>query len=330
MLSRMQKSSSPAAALAADPAVEMACDVAEGLARRPKRVPAKYLYDGLGSRLFEAICELPWYTITRSECALLSAHAEAIMCGPGACGTVVEFGCGSGAKLSMLLSAVEGRATDVHLVDISETALVQSVQALSRHPGVTLTTHQAGYEAGLGAALHGRGGAGRALVLFLGSNIGNLSSEEADRFLREIGSRCRPGDRLLLGADLVKPEAALVAAYDDPLGVTAAFNRNLLVRLNRELDADFDLDLFEHRVSWNAAASRIEVHLESLADQLVCIRGAGCCVELAEGERIWTESVYKYEPEDIVALGARAGFARRAQWIEPESRFALSLFEREQ
>ena len=330
MLSRMQKSSSPAAALAADPAVEMACDVAEGLARRPKRVPAKYLYDGLGSRLFEAICELPWYTITRSECALLSAHAEAIMCGPGACGTVVEFGCGSGAKLSMLLSAVEGRATDVHLVDISETALVQSVQALSRHPGVTLTTHQAGYEAGLGAALHGRGGAGRALVLFLGSNIGNLSSEEADRFLREIGSRCRPGDRLLLGADLVKPEAALVAAYDDPLGVTAAFNRNLLVRLNRELDADFDLDLFEHRVSWNAAASRIEVHLESLADQLVCIRGAGCCVELAEGERIWTESVYKYEPEDIVALGARAGFARRAQWLEPESRFALSLFEREQ
>ena len=330
MLSRMQKSSSPAAALAADPAVEMACDVAEGLARRPKRVPAKYLYDGLGSRLFEAICELPWYTITRSECALLSAHAEAIMCGPGACGTVVEFGCGSGAKLSMLLSAVEGRATDVHLVDISETALAQSVQALSRHPGVTLTTHQAGYEAGLGAALHGRGGAGRALVLFLGSNIGNLSSEEADRFLREIGSRCRPGDRLLLGADLVKPEAALVAAYDDPLGVTAAFNRNLLVRLNRELDADFELDLFEHRVSWNAAASRIEVHLESLADQLVCIRGAGCCVELAEGERIWTESVYKYEPEDIVALGARAGFARRAQWIEPESRFALSLFEREQ
>ena len=330
MLSRMQKSSGPAAALAADPAVEMACDVAEGLARRPKRVPAKYLYDGLGSRLFEAICELPWYTITRSECALLSAHAEAIMCGPGACGTVVEFGCGSGAKLSMLLSAVEGRATDVHLVDISETALAQSVQALSRHPGVTLTTHQAGYEAGLGAALHGRGGAGHALVLFLGSNIGNLSSEEADRFLREIGSRCRPGDRLLLGADLVKPEAALVAAYDDPLGVTAAFNRNLLVRLNRELDADFDLDLFEHRVFWNADASRIEVHLENLADQLVCIRGAGCCVELAAGERIWTESVYKYEPEDIVALGARAGFARRAQWIEPESRFALSLFEREQ
>ncbi len=329
MLSRMQKSSSPAAAVAADPAVEMACDVAEGLARRPKRVPAKYLYDGVGSRLFEAICELPWYTITRSECALLSAHAEAIMCGPGACATVVEFGCGSGAKLSMLLSAVEGRATDVHLVDISETALAQSVQALSRHPGVTLTTHQVGYEAGLGAALQGRGGAGHALVLFLGSNIGNLSSEEADRFLREIGSRCRPGDRLLLGADLVKPEAALVAAYDDPLGVTAAFNRNLLVRLNRELDADFDLDLFEHRVSWNAAASRIEVHLESLADQLVCIRGAGCCVELAEGERIWTESVYKYEPEDIVALGARAGFARRAQWIEPESRFALSLFERE-
>ena len=325
----MQESSSPAAALAADPTVEMASDVAEGLARRPKRVPAKYLYDALGSRLFEAICELPWYTITRGECALLAARAEAVMCGPAACDTVVELGCGSGAKLSMLLSAVEGRATDVHLVDISETALEQSVQALSRHRGVRLTTHRAAYEAGLEAALQRPGRAGRALVLFLGSNIGNLASEEADRFLREIRSQCRPGDRLLLGADLVKPEAALVAAYDDPLGVTAAFNKNLLVRLNRELDADFDLDLFEHRVLWNAGASRIEVHLESLADQLVCIRGAGCCVDVAEGERIWTESVYKYEPEDVVALGARAGFARRAQWIEPESRFALSLFERE-
>ena len=326
----MRESSSPAAALAADPTVEMACDVAEGLTRRPKQVPAKYLYDALGSRLFEAICELPWYTITRAERALLAAHAEAVMCGPGACGTVVELGCGSGAKLSLLLSAAGRRATDVHLVDISETALAQSVQALSGHRGVTLTTHRAAYEAGLAAALQRSGGAGRALVLFLGSNIGNLSSAEADRFLREIRDRCRPGDRLLLGADLVKPEAALVAAYDDPLGVTAAFNRNLLVRLNRELDADFDLDLFEHRVVWNAAASRIEVHLESLADQLVCIRGAGCCVNVAEGERIWTESVYKYAPEDIVALAARAGLARRAQWIEPDARFALSLFEREQ
>ena len=326
----MHESSSPAATLAADPTVELARDVAEGLARRPRQVPAKYLYDALGSRLFEAICELPWYTITRSECALLAAHAEAVMCGPGACSTVVELGCGSGAKLSMLLSAVEGRSTDVHLVDISETALAQSLQVLSRHRGVTLTAHEAAYEAGLEAALRRPGGADRALVLFLGSNIGNLSPEEADRFLHEIRCRCRPGDRLLLGADLVKPEAALVTAYDDPLGVTAAFNRNLLVRLNRELDADFDLDLFEHRVLWNPDASRIEVYLESLADQLVCIRDAGCCIDLAEGERIWTESVYKYEPEDIVALGARAGLARREQWIEPECRFALTLFEREQ
>ncbi len=325
----MHEPSSPAATLAADPTVEMAAEVAEGLTRRPKRVPTKYLYDALGSRLFEAICELPWYTITRGECALLAAHAESIMCGPGASDTVVELGCGSGAKLSMLLSAAEGRSTDVHLVDISETALAQSVQVLSRHRGVQLTTHRAAYEAGLEAALQRPPGAAGALVLFLGSNIGNLAPEEADRFLHEIRSRCRPGDRLLLGADLVKPEAALVAAYDDPLGVTAAFNKNLLVRLNRELDADFDPDLFEHCVVWNAAASRIEVHLESRADQLVCIRGAGCCVDIAEGERIWTESVYKYEPEDVVALGARAGFARRAQWIEPESQFALSLFERE-
>ncbi len=141
-------------------------------------------------------------------------------------------------------------------------------------------------------------------------------------------AQCRPGDRLLLGADLVKGEADLVLAYDDPLGVTAAFNKNLLARINRELDADFDLELFAHRVLWNAEAARIEVHLESLADQLVCIRGAGCCVQIDHGERIWTESSYKYEPDGVVAMGERAGFVRRTQWIEADSQFALTLFER--
>ena len=309
-------------------AESLARDVADGLTSRPRQLPAKYLYDALGSRLFEAICELPWYTITRGEHALLAAHAHAIMDGPDACDRVVELGCGNGAKLSALLSAARGRATEVHLVDISETALAQSMQALAGHRRVTLATHHAAYEAGLREALRRPAGAGRALVLFLGSNIGNLAAAEADRFLREIRDQCRPGDRLLLGADLVKPEPALVAAYDDPLGVTAAFNKNLLVRLNRELDADFDLSLFEHRVLWNTDASRIEVHLESRAEQVVCLRGAGCCIRLAAGERIWTESVCKYDPQGILAMGARAGFAHRAQWIEPESQFALSLFER--
>ena len=323
----MSESVSTPAVLDIDPTVDLARDVAEGLAKQPKQLPAKYLYDALGSQLFEAICELPWYKITRGEYALLTQQAGAVMSDFGDISSVVELGSGSGAKLSVLLSAIDGRAMRVHLIDISETALERSALTLARHSSVTLVAHQTAYEVGLGHALDRPSRDGPALVLFLGSNIGNLGPQEADRFLRDIRDRCRPGDRLLLGADLVKPESDLLLAYDDPLGVTAAFNKNLLVRLNRELDADFDLSLFEHRVLWNAEASRVEVYLESRADQLVCIRGAGCCVTVADGERIWTESAYKYEADGLVTMGQRAGFARRAQWIEPESQFALTLFE---
>ena len=320
---------SPLATAAADPTIEMAREIAEGFARRPRAIPAKYLYDALGSKLFEAICELPWYRITRGERSLLEAHAAAIMSAAGGCDTVVELGGGSGEKLSVLLAAAAGRALDVHLVDISPAALAQSERNLAAHLSVTLHAHEADYEAGVRDALRRRRTDGRALVLFLGSNIGNLAPDEADRFLRELRRACRAGDRLLLGADLVKPEAELLLAYDDPIGLTAAFNKNVLARLNRELDADFDLLEFDHCVEWNAAASRIEVHLVSRADQLVCIRGAGCCTRIDEGERIWTESSYKYEPEDIVEMGARAGFHTSEQWIEDESRFALTLFESE-
>ena len=325
----MQEAHGTAATLGADPTIEMAREVAEGFARRPREIPAKYLYDALGSKLFEAICELPWYRITRGERSLLAAHAGAVMAASGGCGTVVELGGGSGEKLSVLLAAAEGRALDVHLVDISPAALAQSERTLAAHPSATLHAHEADYETGVRAALRRRRTDGRALVLFLGSNIGNLAPDEADRFLQDLRRACRPGDRLLLGADLVKPEAELLLAYDDPLGLTAAFNKNVLARLNRELDADFDLLEFDHCVEWNAVASRIEVYLVSRAEQLVCIRGAGCCTRIDEGERIWTESSYKYEPEGIVEMGARAGFATCEQWIEHESRFALTLFESE-
>ncbi len=325
----MQELRSSVATVDADPTIEMAREVAEGLARKPKQIPAKYLYDPLGSQLFEAICKLPWYKITRAEQSLLTAHAPAIMQASGGCGTVVELGGGSGDKLSVLLSAANGRALDVHLVDISPAALAQSERTLAAHRSVKVNAHQADYETGLRGALRERPADGRALVLFLGSNIGNLSPGEADCFLRELRGGCRPGDRLLLGADLVKPESELLLAYDDPLGLTAAFNKNVLVRLNRELDADFDLYEFDHCVVWNAGASRIEVYLESRTDQLVCVRGAGCCISIDAYERIWTESSYKYEPAGIVEMGERAGFATREQWIEPESRFALTLFESE-
>ena len=327
----MREPVSASATLDIDPDLEFAQDVAEGLARRPKQLPAKCLYDALGSRLFEAICELPWYNITRGECALLEQHAEAIVSELGDGATLVELGSGNGTKLAVLLSALDGsgRAARVHLVDISTTALQLSAATLSRHAAVTVVRHEATYEAGLRAALDQRNATGLALVMFLGSNIGNLGPEETHRFLTHVRYQCRRGDRFLLGADLVKPEADLLLAYDDPLGVTAAFNKNLLARVNRELDADFDLGLFAHRVLWNGDASRVESYLESQVEQLVCIRSAGCCVLFDQGERIWTESSYKYEPDGVVALGAESGFARRAQWIEPQSRFALTLFEAE-
>lgn len=324
----MHDSPTSAGALDVDPTVEFAHEVTDGLGLRPKQLPTRYLYDALGSQLFEAICELPWYKITRGEQRLLETHAHAIMCDEGPVEAIVELGSGSGAKLSTLLTATDGHEVAVHLVDVSPTALDQSALTLSRHPAVSVVRHRMPYEAGLHEALSRMADVGPAMVLFLGSNIGNLSPEDARRFVADMHTQCRSGDRLLIGADLVKPEAELLLAYDDPLGVTAAFNKNLLARVNRELDADFDLEMFAHRVLWNADASRIEVYVESLADQLVCIRGAGCCVQLDDGERIWTESSYKYNLESIVSLGEEAGFVRRAQWHDDSSKFALTLFEK--
>ena len=311
----------------ANPSVAMAHDVAAGLERRPRQIRARYLYDTLGSRLFEAICALPWYRITRAEAGLLATYAPAILPADAGCSTVVELGGGNGAKLSLLLAARAAGALDVHLVDVSREALAAARQTLSAHGAITLCAHEADYEAGLRAALARRPSHGRALVLLLGSNIGNLLPDEAEAFLRSLRAACRSGDRLLLGADLVKPEVDLLLAYDDPLGLTAAFNKNVLLRLNREFDADFDVQAFDHRVEWNAAASRIEMYLESREEQLVCIRDAGCCIHLDEGERIHTEHSCKYEPAGVAALGASAGFAVREQWIEPDARFALTLFE---
>ena len=317
------------AAAPAGPGEALARDVFEGLTGRPKRLPAKYLYDALGSRLFEAICELPWYPITRGERALLARERGAILERLDDPATLIELGGGDGEKLAVLAAglAERGRAATVHLVDISETALARASRAVARYPSVAVRGHRAAYAEGLRAAVAALDPDRSAMVLFLGSNIGNLAPGEADRFLAAIRAALRPGDSLLLGADLVKPERDLLLAYDDPLGVTASFNRNLLVRLNRELDADFELDRFEHRVVWNARESRVESYLVSRAEQTVCIPAAGCCVRFDEGEAIWTESSYKYRPDDVVELGGRAGFARGAQWIEPDAAFALTLFE---
>jgi L-histidine N-alpha-methyltransferase len=306
-----------------------AVEVARDLALNPKQLQSKYLYDALGSSLFDAICRLPWYRITRSETALLAAHADEVIRALGETkGTIVELGCGSGEKLLLLADALTRRGASalVHLIDISSQALEQTEQRLHGHRHVSVVGHWSTYEEGLRTAVLSRQKGSTMLVLLLGSNIGNFDQPAAFKFVERIRRTLEPGDLLLLGADLVKPERELLLAYDDPLGVTAAFNKNLLVRINAELGADFDLQSFSHRAVWNRQERRVEMHLVSRADQTVRIAARDLTVRFRRDEYIWTESSYKYEPDGIVDLGATAGFATRDQWIDAEARFALTLF----
>jgi dimethylhistidine N-methyltransferase len=309
-----------------------AADVRRDLALEPKQLQSKYLYDALGSSLFEAICRLPWYRITRAESRLLQRHGAAIV---GALGdelepaaTIVELGCGSGEKLLLLAEALQARGASarVHLIDVSSQALEQTEQRLNGLRHVSVVGHQSTYEEGLRRAVAARIGGSPMLVLLLGSNIGNFDPPASAAFLMRLRAALDPGDMLLLGADLTKPERDLLLAYDDPLGVTAAFNRNLLVRINRELGADFDLAAFAHRARWNASQQRIEMHLVSLADQTVHIPASNLVAAFRAGEWIWTESSYKYGVDQIVDMGVEAAFATRDQWIDDDARFALTMF----
>jgi len=319
----------PQASDTAAAADRFADDVRASLGRSPKQIPSRYLYDPLGSALFDAICHLPWYRLTASETQLLARHGSAILGALGPLARIVELGSGNGSKLVTLLASRPRAVTPlgVHLVDVSGAALVAATRALGVFDDVRVTAHEASYESGLDAVMPALAGAGRTLALFLGSNIGNYDPADSTALLGHVRSVLRPGDGLLLGADLVKPEPELLQAYDDPLGVTAAFNRNLLVRMNRELDADFDLEGFAHRAAWNSAASRVEMHLVSLRAQQVRIPRAGIVVSLERGEYIWTESSYKYEPAGVVERLESVGFARREQWIDAAARFALTLVE---
>jgi len=307
---------------------DLAADVRRDLSLTPKQLQSKYLYDELGSFLFEAICRLPWYRIARAEHALLSRHAASILSRLTDPIAMVELGCGSGEKLSILAeNAVErGRLLRIQLIDISPAALESSARALGRFRHLSIVGHRATYEVGLQRAAAGRLEAGSMLALFLGSNIGNFDPPVAGQFLQSIRKTLRRGDALLLGVDLVKPEEDLILAYDDPLGVTAAFNKNLLVRINRDLGADFRLGAFKHAAVWNAEAHRVEMHLVSRRRQRVAIPGAAFSVEFGDGESIWTESSYKYEPDTILAMGRESGFDAPVQWIDLDAGFALTLF----
>ncbi len=303
-------------------------EVARGLALHPKRLPPKYFYDTLGSRLFEAICALPWYRITRAERDLLARHGTAMVAALPQITTVIELGCGSGEKMALLLGCLPRRTVPVrvHLIDISATALALSARAVGALPHVSVVTHRAPYEIGMRQAAASRLRHGATLALFLGSNIGNFDPAEAEGFLRGVRRMLRPGDGLLLGADLVKPAPVLLHAYDDPLGLTAAFNKNVLVRINRELGGSFDLDDFDHEARWNAAESRVEMHLVCRRAVRVPITGAGATADFDVGETIWTESSYKYTPASIRAQAEHAGFDRAEQWIDTEAGFAVTLF----
>ena len=302
-------------------------EVRHYLTQRPRQLPSHYLYDDLGSALFEAICRLPWYPLTRAEMRLLESHAHEII--DAGVTAIVELGPGSGAKLSGLLAgaANDRGPLDLHLVDVSGSALAEAARALEGHRDIRIVPHRTTYEIGLERFGGARTGAGRRLALFLGSNIGNFDPPGRDVILKAMRASLARGDGLLLGVDLVKPVPDLLLAYDDPIGVTAAFNLNLLDRINRELEGDFDLFGFAHRALWNEAHSRIEMHLRSLRRQRIHVRGADLTFVMEPDETIWTESSYKYRPTEILAMLERAGFRVRSQWIEPVDRFALTLAE---
>ena len=303
-----------------------AADLADALRRQPRQIPSKYLYDELGSALFEAICRLPWYRITRAESSMLVRYSREIFRPLPRPVSLAELGCGSGEKIALLVSAAGERFPLIQLIDISKAALDMARYRLQAIGMRAVLTHHVSYEQGLVRAAQQRPRDGSFVVLFLGSNIGNFTPSVARDLLARIRRSLRPGDALLLGTDLVKPERELLLAYDDPLKVTAAFNRNLLRRINDELAGNFELDGFRHRATWNAAERRVEVHLVSVRAQRVTIPGVPIQLDLRDGELIWTESSHKYEPAQVMEDGIAAGFSGGEQWIDQDAKFALTRF----
>jgi len=305
---------------------QFAADARHYLTQSPRQMASRYFYDALGSRLFDAICELPWYRVTRAETALLARHGADILRHAGAPSRIVELGSGSGAKLAVL---AEGRdrmtkPIQLHLIDISQAALETAVRALDALENVQIVTHHATYESGLDA-MSAETSSGSTLAMFLGSNIGNFDRAAADALLMRLRTSLARGDSLLIGTDLVKPEAELLLAYDDPLGVTAAFNLNLFARMNRELGASFALDQLRHVAVGNPDESRVEMHVESLSDQRVTVPAAGLDFILKAGERIWTENSHKYTASDVDRMLQRSGFLVTERWTDPQAGFALTL-----
>jgi L-histidine N-alpha-methyltransferase len=301
--------------------------VREGLTKPgQKELPSKYLYDEVGSALFEAICVLPEYGLTRADARLLERYAKEIVDRLPSPVHVAELGSGSGKKTRWILEALSRRQrTYYYPIEISPSALAACEKELGQIDLVSIVGYEKPYLEGLRAVAQRRDHGEHLLVLFLGSTIGNFDREAGEGFLREVRESLQEGDALLLGTDLEKRVEDQLLAYDDPAGVTSAFNLNLLARINRELGANFDLSRFRHEARWNAAERRIEMHLRSGRRQCVTISAAGLRVMLNEGETIWTESSHKYRLENVVAMAERTGFRCEGQWIDEEWPFAQNL-----
>ncbi len=306
---------------------EFARDVETGLAARRKWLPARWLYDELGSALFEAITALPEYGLTRADARIIARAADEVCDSARHPRVVLELGSGSGSKTRALLEVAALRGfIDYMPIDVSTAALNSCKAMLNGIGRVHIRPIEASYLEGLERGVRECRPGEPALVLFLGSTIGNFGRTEAPSFLAEVRRRLRPGDSLLLGADLVKPPEVLIPGYDDPLGVTAAFNLNLLGRINRELEGGFELSRFRHEAVWNPRASRIEMHLRSSVAQRVPIGALEREIRFRAGETIWTESSHKFRPEQIRRMGERVGWRFKRQWLDAEWPFAETLF----
>ena len=306
----------------------LALDVRRGLCASPKFLPARHLYDAVGSALYEAIMLLPEYYLTRLECEILDRYAPAMLRHLGDV-EIVELGPGDGRKSRIILEAALGRSAVVryHPIDISPSALrALSERLVAEYDRLVVTAHCGDYVRALrGRLLHG---VGRVLVLFLGSSIGNYEPGDAAALLRTIASALAPGDALLLGTDLKKSRDVLELAYDDPGGVTAAFNRNILVRINRELGGTFDLRAFRFLAAYDEHRGCVDSFQVALHAQDVRIAALDLEIALSEGERIHTESSYKYDREAIDAMAGESGFRVAQSWSDPAARYAVSLLIR--
>jgi dimethylhistidine N-methyltransferase len=291
-----------------------------------KELPSKYLYDDVGSALFEVISFLPEYGLTRADERLLRRHSGDIVDLLATPVAVAELGSGSGKKTRWILEALCRRQhTSYYPIEISRTALAMCERELRDIDSTSILGCEREYLDGLLEVAAKRRKGHHLLVLFLGSTIGNFDRMAGLKFLNQVRRILEPGDSMLLGTDLEKSHAQMIAAYDDELGVTAAFNLNLLARINRELDADFDLSQFKHVARFNREARSIEMHLRSKRKQSVAIPGSELVVEFVEGETIWTESSHKYSTGEVSHLARNAGFRCRAQWVDEQWPFAESL-----